>query len=708
MATELDIRTTFSHCQICEQACGIAITSTEGKILSIEPDRSQAHWRDFCIKGAKAGLVRDHPMRLKSPMRRVGSGWESATYDEALEDISARLLELRAHYGPDALASYTGNPNGFSISNSGFHNAFMTAFGTANRFWVGSIDQNAHHYVAEQMYGSPWTCLIPDVDNCECLMLIGANPAISAMSWMGSVPEGWRRVLARPPGSELIVVDPRVTETAKQATMHLQGLPDTDWALLLVMLKYIVARGKISPAAHDQASGLPELLKMLDEISDVEALCRHCGLQRDLVEDAAERFASAKTAASIARTGPALGQFGTLTEWLVHTLNLLTGRTDVKGGRYLNIAPVNPIKMGVTLFPEQKKLSRVHRRAPVAGAYAIGDLPGEIETPGPGQVRALIINSGNPVVAGPDGTRLAAALQKLDLLIGIDLFARESHRDAHWLIPGTHFLERDEFNPMLPAMSTDPHMHAGRAALPPPSGIKPEWIFYRDLAAHLGLELFEGAIPPEPKAIIDFMLGTGDSGITYDDVMGSPHGIALPHNGFGHLKAWTLTADKKINIAPEPLIARLREALRSTIDQTRTSYAMISRRRMAAMNSWLVNTIGATMRDQRSDAIEMNASDALVAGLATGDLVRVSNPNGSIEARLIVSDAVRPGVVVVEQGWGGMTFDPVTGEVETVGNNRNVMVNSREIDPLSNVPRLNGTLVQLSIIAPNAAEKPKK
>lgn len=698
MATDLSIRTTLSHCQICEQACGISVASSDDKIVSIEPDRSQTHWRDFCIKGAKAGLVRDHPMRLRSPMRRIGSRWETATYDEALDDISARLLSLRDQYGANALGSYTGNPNGFSISNSSFHNAFMAAFGSISRFWVGSIDQNAHHYVAEQMYGSPWTCLIPDVDNCECLMLIGANPAISAMSWMGSVPEGWRRVLARPAGSDLIVVDPRATETAKLATIHLPGLPDTDWALLLVMLKYIVARGKVAPAAFDQASRLSELFGVLDEITDVDTLCDYCGLPREAIEEAAERFATAKTAACIARTGPAIGQFGTLTEWLVHALNLLTGRTDVKGGRYLNIAPVNPIKMGVTLFPDQKTPSRVHGRAPIAGAYAIGDLPDEIETPGPGQVRAVIINSGNPVVSGPDGQRLAASLRKLDLLIGIDLFARESHRDAHWLIPGTHFLERDEFNPMLPAMSTDPHMHAGRAVLPPPSGVKHEWIFYRDLAERLGLELFGDAMPAEPKAIIDFMLSTGNSGITFDDVLASPHGIALPHNGFGHLKAWTLTADKKINIAPEPLVDRLRQALSSTVARPDTSYAMISRRRMAAMNSWLVNTIGASMRDQRSEAVEMNTADALAAGMATGDLVKVSNSHGSVEARLIVSDAVRPGVVVVEQGWGGVTFDPVTGDSETVGNNRNVMVSSQDVDPLSNVPRLNGTLVQISAL----------
>lgn len=702
MVTASGVKTTFSHCQICEQACGIAITSTENEILSIEPDRSLTFWRDFCIKGAKAGLVRDHPMRLKSPMRRVGRDWQVASYDEALDDIAARLERVREEGGPDALGSYTGNPNGFSISNSSFHNAFMAAFGSTNRFWVGSIDQNAHHYVAEQMYGSPWTCLLPDIDRCECLMLIGANPAISAMSWMGSVPEGWRRVLARPRGSDLIVVDPRMTETAKHATLHLQSLPDTDWALLLVMLKYVVARHRVSQAALE-ASRLPVLIGLLAEISDVEPLCRLCGLERTLIEDAAERFASARTASCIARTGPALGRYGTLTEWLAHALNLLTGRTDVPGGRYLNVSPVNPIMMGATLFPEQNRISRVHRRAPIAGAYAIGDLPDEIETPGAGQVRALLMNSGNPVISGPNGNRLAAALRKLDLFVGIDLFARESHKDAHWLIPGTHFLERDEFNPMLPAMSTDPHMHAGRAALDPPAGVRPEWTFYRDLAERLDLSLFDGALPPEPKAIVDLMLSTGDSGLTFDDVLASPHGVPLPHKGFGHLKAWTLTADKKINIAPEPLVDRLRSALRSLDPGARSTYAMISRRRMAAMNSWLVNSIGANMRDQRADAIEMNAVDAETAGFRTGDVVRVVGPTGSVNARLIASDAVRPGVVVVEQGWGGVTFDPPSGDAERVGNNRNEMVSAEDIDPLSNVPRLNGTRVRISLVATEVA-----
>lgn len=697
MPTAPIARTTYTHCQICEQACGIEVTSTDTAILSVGPDRTLHHWRDFCIKGAKAGLVRDHHMRLRSPMRRVGDAWKPAKYEDAIDDISARLQRLREAHGPQALASYTGNPNGFSVSNSAFHNAFMAAFGSTNRFWVGSIDQNAHHYVAQQMYGSPWTCLIPDIDNCQCLMLIGANPAISAMSWMGSVPEGWRRVLARPPGSDLIVVDPRDTETAKHATLHLRGLPDTDWALLIVMLKYIVVRGKIADSAWEKSSRLSVLLDLLDEITDIDALCRFCGLDGEAIEDAAERFSSAGTAACIARTGPALGRFGALTEWLVHALNLLTGRTDVRGGRYLNVSPVNPIEMGVTLFPEQTRKSRVHQRAPIAGAYAIGDLPDEIETSGAGQVRALIVNSGNPVVSGPDGKRLAAALKNLDLFVGIDLFARESHKDAHWLIPGTHFLERNEFNPMLPAMSTDPHMHAGRAALAPPQGVRPEWMFYRDLAARLGVELFDGALPAEPAAVIDLMLGTGDSGLSFGDVQAAPHGVALPHRGFGHLASWTMTTDGRIDIAPQPLVERLRTALGSVHAGGATTYAMISRRRMASMNSWLANTIGSSMRDQRSDAVEMNTHDAAAAGLKHNDTVRVAGPTGSIEARLIVSDEIRTGVVVVEQGWGGATFDAVTGDEDRVGNNRNVIVSAEDIDPLSNVPRLNGTPVRISL-----------
>lgn len=530
-------------------------------------------------------------------------------------------------------------------------------------------------------------------------MLIGANPAISTMSWVGTVPEGWRRILARPAGAELIVLDPRLTETAQHATLHLSVLPDTDWAVLLIMLKYIRGRGMIAPTVENQATGLPAFLELLDGIEDIDRLCDYCGLTREAIEDAADRFARAATAACIARTGPAMGRFGTLTEWLSQVLNTVTGRTDVRGGRYLNVTPVNPIEMGVKLFPEQRKPSRVHQRAPVAGAYALGDLPEEIETPGPGQIRALIINAGNPVISGPDGPSLAAALRKLDLLIGVDMFARESLKDAHWLIPGTHFLEREEFNPLIDAMNTDPHLQVGRAALPPPPEVRPEWMFYRDLAERLGLVLFEGAIPPQPRALIDLMLSSGVSGISYEDISNAPHGISLPSKGFGHLSKWTLTESGKINLAPEPLLWRMREAIASLPKPAQETYAMISRRRMASMNSWLVNTIGASMRDQRSDAIEMNTSDALAAGFSEGDCIEVSTCTGSLEARLIVSDAIRPGVVVMEHGWGGSTINVTDGSSVSVGVNKNVLVSSSDIDPLSSVSRLNGTQVHLSRMA---------
>ncbi|MBL0924411.1 MAG: molybdopterin-dependent oxidoreductase [Sphingomonadaceae bacterium] len=674
---------TKTYCQICEQACPLIVTATTDRIVDIAPNRAAPHWRDFCIKGASAGRVRDHPDRVLTPFRRIDGRLVASSYEAALDDIAQRLIRLGQDFGTQALASYTGNPNGFSISNSAFHNAFMAAFGSSNRFWVGSIDQNAMHYVAKAIYGSAWCTLLPDIDHCQCLLLIGANPAISAMSWMGAVPEGWRRVLARPEGAELIVLDPRHSETAQKATLHIASLPETDWAFLIAVIATIERRFGFAPAAYEQAVGLERIVPILRDI-DMAGMAAYCDVPVTAIEDVAERFHAAKTAACLARTGSAMGRYGALTEWLSHLLNLVTGRIDVRGGRCYNDVPIDLVSVAEQVFPDHERPSRVRGTKPIAGAYALAELPDEILTPGPGQVRGLIVNGGNPVISGPDGVRLAKALAELDLLVGIDLFVRDSHASADWIIPGSHFLERDEFNPLSMALSTDPWVQAGRAALPLPNSIWPEWRFYKALAERMGLDLFAGLPDPSPPRLIDGLLH--GAGFGYDEVWNAPNGLGFLPLRPGKLSGALRTPSGKIEATPAPLLEALQQAL-ATLQQPiqEKQYRLISRRRMAAMNSWLNNSIGHEMRDLRHDSIEISKADAARDTLVDGDVVTVSNMTGALCAKVIVSDSLRCGVAVMEHGW----------EASLGGVNRNELVSAIDLDPLTSVPRFNGTGVTI-------------
>jgi formate dehydrogenase len=377
-------------------------------------------------------------------MRRVGDSYVEATWDEAIADIAARMNKLIEADGPDAIGLYYGNPTGFSASNVLFMMAWLDAVGTQNRYAVGSVDQNAVHVVADAMYGSIVMAPVSDVDNCDYFLLVGANPAVSAWNWLETVPGGWKRTLKRQrQGATIVVVDPLRTETADKADVHLAVRPGQDWALLLAMLKVILDNGlEHKQDCAELATGINELRRLVAD-ADLDDLATRCDVPREQIETVAYDFANARRAMVVTRTGVSLHAAGTIGEWLGHVLNVITGRMDRPGGRRFEPGYVDVLKLsGLAKSPTHT--SRIQKRELVAGAHALAELPDEITTPGRGQIRAMVINCGNPVVSGPDGAKLDRALAELDLLVAIDLVQRESHRHAHWLLPAVHWLERDD------------------------------------------------------------------------------------------------------------------------------------------------------------------------------------------------------------------------------------------------------------------------
>jgi formate dehydrogenase len=192
------METVHTYCRICETRCGISVDVEDNRVHQIRPDREHVHnWRDFCNKGKTAAEMIEHPLRITAPMKRVGSEYVEVSWDQALAEIGAGLNAIIKRDGADAVAMYLGNPSYFSFSHPTFATAFMDAIKSTNRFSVGSIDQNPEMLVLQGMYGSPVMPMVPDVDDCDCFVLIGMNPAESRFNWMGSAADGWSRVKER-------------------------------------------------------------------------------------------------------------------------------------------------------------------------------------------------------------------------------------------------------------------------------------------------------------------------------------------------------------------------------------------------------------------------------------------------------------------------------------------------------------------------------
>lgn len=694
--TGAGVHKTITVCAICTMRCGLEVHTRDGRFERIVPDRENPFtWRDFCIKGATANQAREHPNRLLTPMRRVGERYVPATYEEAVEDISARVAGIIDQHGPDAVGGYFGNPICFSSANLAFAEEFLKRLGTRNKYFFGSVDENARHVAGREMYGGDYCFLQIDLDRCEFYMLIGANPAVSTMSWCGMTPDGWRRVLKRvEAGAELVIVDPRRTESAAKATQHLACPPESDWALLLGMIQVIFREGLYHAQDCADATGLDQVREVALG-ADLGELAARCDLSVDAVESLARRFARARTAVCVPRTGPAIGRNGTLTEWLSHVLNLITGRIDRPGGVVFYDSPMNMLKVRPAVPPEP---SRVRGLPTVCGYRSLAELPDEIETPGPGQLKAMFIIAGNPVGAGADGRRLDAALAKLDLLVSVDMFQRESHRHAHWLIPTTHFLERTEVTVYLLPNGEKPFVQKAVAAFDPPPGVTEEWQFLRDVAKRIGRPLYPKMENPTAAAIIDRALQASGAPSSAE-LDAWPHGLVLGERSFGRLRDCLNTPDGRIQACPPIFLAQLRERLAEPVvrpDAAERPYQIISRRRLQMMNTWLAETTGQTMRDKPGDLIEIHPADAARDGLLDGMPVRVRSATGEVEAVVRVSPAIRSGSAVMEQGWGMALYDPASGAVVSrEGVSRNYLVSGEDLDEITGVPRLNGTPVAI-------------
>jgi formate dehydrogenase len=715
-------RTVNTYCRICLAGCGleVKVDADANRVVSIEPDRQNPYtWRDFCRKGKMAAEVAEHPRRLMTPMRRVGDSYEPASYEEAIADIAARLNAIIDRHGPDAVGSYHGNPMGFTFANTTFWTGLLDAIGTGNRFWVGSIDQNNSHVVAEQMYGFELVALPPDIDECDCFLLVGMDPAVSKFNWMDNNPDGWNRILARQrAGADVIVVDPRRSATAARAGTHVALLPGTDWAFLLGVIKVIFDEQLEKLSTVVGCNGVQTIRELATQ-ADLGDLAERCGVEAAQIEDVARRFARARTAMCVTHTGVSHNEHGTIGEWLGHVLNLLTDRTDRPGGRRFERGFVDMAKIMSLFAPSTKHRTRLRDLPTIVGFHALAELPDEILTPGPGQIRALLMAFGNPVVSGPDGRALDAALSKLDLLIAVDLVQRESHRHADWLIPGTHWLEREELSPLFANLQEQPYVQYAHQAIRPPAGIMEEWEFFTELALAMNRNLFgkpglnrfvrasrrlaertgRPKLAMNPEWVGRLMVAMGRR-IKWKDILAHPHGWVFGEKTYGHLPETVLTDDRRVQLAPPMFVLELQRLLDAPPARS-TEYPLLltNKRVRESMNSWLNESPG-LFKLRRENVVEVHPDDAGALGVADGDLVRLSSQVGAVEVAAAISDAVRPGVVCIPHGWGTRTFDPLGGRApEGFGVNRNLLVDGQRIDRFSQTPAFNSTAVRLELVA---------
>src|SRR3954463_6268675 len=423
----------ITFCRICEAHCGLVARVDGGRVERLRPDKQHPLSLGYaCPKGIAMTEVQNSPDRVLHPMR----GDERVGWDEAIAEIGARLREVRERYGGDAIGWDMGNPGGSSYSHTLWSKGFVGALGSPHYYTAGSQDVNNRFAASALMYGSPLRVPIPDLERTSFLLMVGANPFVSNGSGLSAprVRERLHAIVAR--GGRVVVVDPRRSETAR-AFEHVPIRPDTDAWLLLSLLHLV---GRDSPLGPALAAFSPEATAARTGVAATD--CR--ALASDL--------ASAPSAAVYGRTGSCLGRHGTLVSFLLDALAAVTGNLDREGGNLFArpAVDVERVARPFGLASYGRRRSRVGGFPDVLGQMPAGVMADEITTPGRGQLRALVVSAGNPLVSVPDPRRLRAAIGKLDLLVSIDLFVNETARMADFVLPATTWLERDHAPPPLP------------------------------------------------------------------------------------------------------------------------------------------------------------------------------------------------------------------------------------------------------------------
>ena len=690
-------------CHLCEAICGLSIeTETQAggsvQIRSIKGDAQDSFSRGhICPKAVALQDIQNDTDRLRQPMRRVGNEWQVIDWDDAFALVAERLSAVQAEHGQNAVAVYQGNPSVHNYGLMTHSNYFLGLLKTRNRYSATSVDQLPHHLTSHLMYGHGLLIPIPDIDHTDFMLILGGNPLASNGSIM-TVPDVEKRLKAiQKRGGKLVVVDPRRSETAAIADQHIFVRPGQDAALLFGLLNTLFEENLGRPS-HLAVDGLDDVRQAIAGFS-AEAMSARCGVPAEQIRQLARDFAAAESAVCYGRMGVSTQAFGTLCQWLVQLINLVTGNLDRVGG-VLCTEPAVDLVASTSGGHFNIWQSRVSGLPEYGGELPVSALAEEMLTAGEGLVRALVTVAGNPVLSTPNGRQLEQALEGLEFMLSIDFYINETTRYADLILPPTGPLEHDHYDTTFNLFAVRNVTRFNEAVLAKPAGALHDWEIFVGLAkafaAKTGVELKPTMAPEQ---MIDMGLRFGSYGdksehkLSLATLREHPHGLdlgALKPNLAARLK----TANQQVQAAPAVIMADLqRFAAQPTV--AADELLLIGRRHVRSNNSWMHNYHRLVKGKPRHQLL-MHPTDLSRRGLVDGQRVRVRSRVGIIEVEVAASEDMMAGVVSLPHGWGharpGVQMSIAS---EQPGASANDLTDERQLDALSGNAALNGVPVEV-------------
>jgi len=677
-----------SFCRTCIAACGVVLTVEQDRIVGIRGDREHPISKGYaCFKGLQAVDAHHGASRQLHTLRRAADGsMQRVGTESALDDIASRLATIIKRDGPDAVALFRGTAGFHNSTAFRMHGSFLRALGSSSLYTTLTIDQSAK-YIAAGRLGS-WNAGQVHVDDADVLLVFGCNPLVSHSAGGMLVSDPVRRLKqARARGLKLIVVDPRMSETAQQADIHLQPVPGEDHVIAAGLLRLVIDAGRHDAAFCAQhVEGLDALREAVEPFTP-DRVATRAGITADDLRSAADLFAQpSRRGAVITGTGTDMAPRSNLAEHLIE--------------RMPHHDPLQPPK---TWYADVATPTRPWEQAPPSRIRGVGNLYGEkltatladeILTPGPGQIRALIVDGANIANSVPDQARLLQALRSLELLVVIDPHLTPTAEQAHYLFSPKLQYERDDLpltlgRPLYP----DSWTQYTPAAIGAPAGsdVIDDWFVFFALAQRLGLSLQYGGrrLAPDRVPTTEELLALGLNGstLTLAELQQQP-GLIWDRRREDTRVSPARPDAGRFAVAPTDVVAELADvAAGPQADAGADDTFQLIVRRMRDVNGSIGMDTTSIRRRNPYNPLHMNPVDLARLGLRGGQQVHIRAQHGAIVGIVKPDATLRAGVVSMSHNWGRADNDPGSYAQHGASTNRLVRAD-RVFEPINAMPRM--------------------
>lgn len=675
-------------CQACQSHCTLLATVEDGVVTALHGDKDDPAFHGYsCIKGREMGFAHGVPTRLLHSMRRnADGGFEPVPRATAHREIAGRLRAILDAHGPRSVAMFIGTYGYCNFPAQTFGLALMRAIGSPMIFSPQTIDQPGKG-IAAGLHGV-WLAGNPPMAEWEALLLIGTNPLVSMNGGLGPNPARTLKA-ARGHGMKLVVIDPRVTESARAADLHIQPRPGEDAAILAGIARELIVRGLID---HDfvasEGIGLDRLRDAVDPYTP-DFVAARAGIPAAQIVEAATILGGARVGAVSAGTGANMSGESAVCEFFVRALTTLRGWWVRAGQQQPNpgvlIEALPPIAASSGSTPafgigeklRVRGLSGTNMNLPTAG------LAEEILEPGEGQVRALFVVGGNPVAAWPDQIRTDEAMRSLDLLVCLDPRMTLTARHADYVLAPKMQLEVETNSAFGEHCGTGglagwgfemPYGVVCPPVVAPParSDLEEEWEAFYGIAQALGVRLrvrslaiLDPARAQAAETVLDMARKPTVAEAWAATLAGSPMDYAtVAARGRGALYPRdTLVADRpadwpgRLDLAPDPIVEDLATIAARAPGNEEFPFRLISRR----MNDFHNSNWRESPRQRRKWAYNpafMNPADLAACGVGDGDLIAIRSARATVFGIAAAEIGLRRGCVSISHAWGGGPEEP--------------------------------------------------